>query len=31
MLRLADDIVRHKVIRLPEDEAERRGISVEAA
>ncbi len=30
-LRLADDIVRHKLIRLPEDEAARRGIAVEAA
>ncbi len=26
-LRLADDIVRHKLIRLPEDEAERRGMT----
>ena len=25
-LRLADDVVRHKVIRLPEAEAERRGL-----
>ena len=25
-LRLADDIVRHKLIRLPEAEAERRGM-----
>ena len=31
VLRLADDIVRHKLIRLPEDEAERRGIAVPAA
>jgi small subunit ribosomal protein S6 len=30
-LRLADDIVRHKLIRLPEEEAERRGIAVPAA
>ena len=30
-LRLADDIVRHKLIRLPEAEAERRGMAVEAA
>ena len=30
-LRLADDIVRHKLIRLPEEEAARRGITVEAA
>jgi small subunit ribosomal protein S6 len=29
--RLADDIVRHKLIRLPEAEAERRGMAVEAA
>lgn len=26
MLRLADDIVRHKVIRLPEKEAAKRGL-----
>ena len=31
MLRLADDIVRHKLIRLPEGEAEKRGMTVEAA
>ena len=30
-LRLADDIVRHKLIRLPEAEAERRGMAVTAA
>ncbi len=30
-LRLADDIVRHKLIRLPEAEAERRGMAVDAA
>ena len=30
-LRLADDVVRHKLIRLPEVEAERRGMAVEAA
>ena len=30
-LRLADDIVRHKLIRLPEAEAERRGMVVTAA
>ena len=30
-LRLADDIVRHKLFRLPEDEAERRGLLAEAA
>ena len=26
MLRLADEVVRHKVIRLPDHEAERRGL-----
>lgn len=26
-LRLADDVVRHKLIRLPDAEAERRGIT----
>jgi small subunit ribosomal protein S6 len=30
-LRLADDIVRHKLIRLPEAEAARRGMAVSAA
>ena len=30
-LRLADDVVRHKLIRLPEAEAERRGMAVSAA
>jgi small subunit ribosomal protein S6 len=30
-LRLADDVVRHKLIRLPESEAERRGITGTAA
>ncbi len=30
-LRLADDIVRHKLIRLPDAEAERRGMAVDAA
>lgn len=30
-MRLADDIVRHKLIRLPEEEAVRRGIAVDAA
>ena len=30
-LRLADDIVRHKLIRLPEAEAERRGMQVAAS
>ena len=29
-LRLADDIVRHKLVRLPDTEAERRGLLVEA-
>lgn len=29
-LRLADDIVRHKLIRLPDGEAERRGMAVSA-
>ena len=29
--RLADDIVRHKLIRLPDDEAARRGLGVEQA
>ena len=29
-LRLADDIVRHKLIRLPENEAARRGMAVTA-
>jgi small subunit ribosomal protein S6 len=26
LLRLADEIVRHKIVRLPEAEAERRGL-----
>jgi small subunit ribosomal protein S6 len=30
-LRLADDVVRHKLIRLPEAEAARRGMAVTAA
>ena len=30
-LRLADDVVRHKLIRLPDAEAERRGMAVGAA
>ena len=30
MLRLADDVIRHKVIRLPEKEAARRGLLGEA-
>ncbi len=29
--RIADDIVRHKLIRLPDAEAERRGLSAPAA
>lgn len=29
-LRLADDVVRHKLIRLPDAEAERRGMAVSA-
>lgn len=31
VLRLADDVVRHKLIRLPDDEAARRGIAVPSA
>ena len=30
-LRLADEVVRHKLIRLPDAEAERRGMAVSAA
>jgi small subunit ribosomal protein S6 len=30
-LRLADDVVRHKLIRLPDAEAARRGMAVSAA
>ena len=30
-LRLADEVVRHKLIRLPDAEAERRGMAVAAA
>ena len=30
-LRLADDVVRHKLIRLPDAEAARRGMAGEAA
>ena len=30
-LRLADDVVRHKLIRLPEAEAERRGMAISAS
>jgi len=29
-LRLADDVVRHKLIRLPDAEAARRGLTAEA-
>ena len=29
-LRLADDVVRHKVMRLPDSEAARRGLSSDA-
>ena len=29
--RLADDIVRHKLIRLPDDEAGRRGLTADQA
>ncbi len=29
-LRLADEVVRHKLIRLPDAEAERRGMAVSA-
>lgn len=31
LLRLADEVVRHKIIRLPDGEAERRGLLGEAA
>jgi small subunit ribosomal protein S6 len=30
-LRLADDVVRHKLIRLPDSEAARRGLGAERA
>lgn len=30
-LRIADDVVRHKLIRLPDDEAARRGLLGESA
>ena len=30
-LRLADEVVRHKLIRLPEAEAERRSLAAMAA
>lgn len=30
MLRLADEVVRHKLMRLPDDEATRRGLSGDA-
>jgi hypothetical protein len=29
-LRIADDVLRHKLLRLPDDEAARRGLSVTA-
>lgn len=29
--RLADEVIRHKIIRLPEDEARRRGLLAEGA
>ncbi len=29
-LRIADDVVRHKLLRLPDDEAARRGMTVAA-
>ena len=29
-LRIADDVLRHKLLRLPDDEAARRGLSVAA-
>ena len=31
LLRLADDVVRHKLIRLPDAAAERRGMAASAA
>ncbi len=31
MLRVADEVVRHKLIRLPDHEAARRGLSTEQA
>ena len=30
-LRLADDVVRHKIVRLPDSEAMRRGLLAESA
>ena len=30
-LRIADNVVRHKLIRLPEDEAARRGLLTSSA
>jgi small subunit ribosomal protein S6 len=30
-LRLADEVVRHKLLRLPDAEAERRGMAITAA
>ena len=29
-MRIADDVLRHKLLRLPDDEAARRGLSVAA-
>ena len=31
MLRIADEVVRHKLIRLPDDEAAKRGLLAVAA
>jgi small subunit ribosomal protein S6 len=30
-LRIADDVLRHKLLRLPDDEAARRGLSIASA
>jgi small subunit ribosomal protein S6 len=29
-MRIADDVLRHKLLRLPDDEAARRGMTVSA-
>ena len=29
-MRIADDVLRHKLLRLPDDEAARRGLAVTA-
>jgi hypothetical protein len=29
-MRIADDVLRHKLFRLPDDEAARRGMTVSA-